>query len=137
MSIFGKDALDYIIAITLKSLRKYRKWLDKNRYAPDYSPTYDELTKDCKLNPDDAMRLIVMLHRRAPLLGLGASVLEGNRSCRYAGEALPLEYKVRIIYHSACPCTHHHNRRWSFTSMNEEDKHCRVGSSGMRSVIMV
>ncbi len=60
MSIFGKDALDYIIAITLKSLHKYQKWLNKNGYAPEYSPTYNKLTMQAE--PRQHMLPFVPVH---------------------------------------------------------------------------
>lgn len=64
LSVYGKDGLDFIIAVTLSCLRRYSEWLTSNNHLADYRPTFDILRQDCGLNEDDAQRLLGMLEVR-------------------------------------------------------------------------
>lgn len=90
MTTFGANHLDYIISLTLKSLRKYNAWRQTVGEDIYSSVGVERMVLEAKLRRDDANRLHEVLDRMTIVRGKGAGVYGGR--ARIAGEALPNVY---------------------------------------------
>ncbi len=90
MTTFGAHHLDYVISLTLKSLRKYEAWRHSVGEDLYHSVGVERMVTSAGLSEDDAHRLHEVLQRMALVRGKGAAVYGGR--ARIVGEALPNVY---------------------------------------------
>ncbi|KAM5530097.1 hypothetical protein V8D89_016238 [Ganoderma adspersum] len=87
---FGAHHLDYMISLTLKSLRKYDQWRKSVGEGIYESVGVERMMSDAGLGQNDAHRLHEVLERMALARGKGAGVYSGR--ARVVGASLPNKY---------------------------------------------
>lgn len=90
MATYGRHHLDYLVSVTIGTLRKYEQWCRANNRSIQVSPGIAVMVNEARLSPDNAERLHEMFVRSLVYQGKGASVYEGK--ARVVGEALPNAY---------------------------------------------
>ena len=90
MTIFGAHHLDYMISLTLKSLRRYDQWRKSVGEGIYESVGVERMISDAGLGPNDAHRLHEVLVRMALVRGKGAGVYSGR--ARVVGASLHNQY---------------------------------------------
>ncbi|CCM00478.1 uncharacterized protein FIBRA_02512 [Fibroporia radiculosa] len=89
ITLFGRHHLDYIIAITIGTLRSYNNWRIAHEFREDHIPSFDVLVSQVGLCADEALRLAELIKRSDTFQKKG-HVYEGNP--KRIGAAAPYGY---------------------------------------------
>ena len=84
MELFGREHLDYIISVSLKSLRQFGAWTSANELDPQAVYSVDTLMQDAGLACEHATHLHELMRR---------STLFRQHSGRYVGYSIPMRYR--------------------------------------------
>ncbi|TFK84978.1 hypothetical protein K466DRAFT_495608 [Polyporus arcularius HHB13444] len=90
-TLYGRNHLDYIIAIPLRALRRYDAWRKEQGLDSFESPGVKVMVKSARIQHDHAVRLHEILLRIALKRMTGAGAHEGT--ARRPGDALPYGYE--------------------------------------------
>ncbi len=90
-TLYGRNHLDYIIAIPLRALRRYDAWRKEQGLDSFESPGVKVMVKSARIQQDHAVRLHEILLRIALKRMTGAGAHEGT--ARRPGDALPYGYE--------------------------------------------